>query len=136
MQRLLLLTFIFALLNSHSAWGGDKEYHCKIKSIFDLSDDGNLKLSDNNRLLTTFLVDKTSGLMKGGWLGNEVWPIKTIIDSGGSKQAFKLLTLSADVWGTNGGKNASYLYVMEYADSTEKPFMYTSGFKVVTGVCT
>lgn len=136
MKRLLLLTAVFALLNSHSSWGGEKEYHCTIKSVFNLSGNGDLKLRDDNSLLTTFLVDKTSGLVKGGWLGNEVWPTKTIIDSGSSKQSFKLLTLSEDVIGTNGGKHAQYLQVEEYAETVEKPFMHTDGKIVATGVCT
>ena len=136
MKRLLILTVIFALFNSYSSWGGEKEYHCTIKSVFKLTDDGNLKSYDNNSLLTTFLVDKNSGLVKGTWLGNEVWPTKTIIDSGSSEQSFKLLTLSADVIGTNGGKHAKYLQVEEYAETLEKPFMHTDGSIVATGVCT
>ena len=136
MKRLLLLTVIFALLHSHSSWGGEKEYHCTIKSVFNLNGDGNLKSFGNNSLLTTFIIDKTSGLVKSSWLGNEVWPTKTIIDSGSSKQSFKLLTLSEDVIGTNGGKHAQYLQVEEYAETFEKPFMHTDGKIVATGVCT
>ena len=71
MKRLLLLTAIFALLHSHSSWGGEKEYHCTIKSVFNLNGDGNLKSFGNNSLLTTFIIDKTSGLVKSSWLGDE-----------------------------------------------------------------
>ena len=135
MKRLLILTAIFALLNSHFSWGGEKEYHCTIKAVFNLSGDGNLKLLGDNGLLGTFIVDKTSGLVKGDWLSNEYWPTKTIIDSGSSKQSFKLLILSEDVIGTNGGKHAQYLRVEEYAETFEKPFMHTDGSDITTGVC-
>ena len=136
MKRLLLLAAIFALFNSYSSWGGEKEYHCTIKSVFTLTGNGNLKSYDDKSILKSFLVDKNSGLVKGNWLGNEVWPTKTIIDSGSSEQSFKLLTLSADVIGTNGGKHAQYLQVEEFAETLEKPFMWTDGNFVVTGVCT
>lgn len=135
MKRLLILTVIFALFNSYSSWGGEKEYHCTIKSVFKLTGDGNLKSYDNNSLLTTFLVDKNSGLVKGYWINNEVWVTKTIIDSGSSEQSFKLLILSRDVVGPNGGKHAQYLQVEEYVETFEKPFTHINGSIVTTGAC-
>ena len=136
MKRLFLLTVIFALFNSYSSWGGEKEYFCTIKSVFKLTSDGILKSYSSPSLLTTFLVDKNSGLIKGYWVFNEYLPTKTIIDSGSSEQSFKLLSLSADVPETNGGKHAMYLEVKEYAETREKPFMHIDGNIVRTGVCT
>jgi len=135
MKRLFLLITIFSLLSSHSSWGGVKEYHCTIKSVFQLSGDGNLKLLDDNGLLGTFVVDKTSGLVKGDWLDNEHWPTKMIIDSGSSEQSYKLLILSKDVVGPNGGKHAQYLQVEEYVETFEKPFTHINGSIVTTGAC-
>ena len=53
----------------------------------------------------------------------------------GSKQSFKLLILSEDLIGPNGGKHAQYLQVEEYAETFEKPFMHTDGSDITTGVC-
>ena len=135
MKRLFLLTTIFSLLSSHSSWGGVKEYHCAIKSVFKLTSDGILKSYSSPSLLTTFLVDKNSGLVKGYWINNEVWVTKTIIDSGSSEQSFKLLILSRDVVGPNGGKHAQYLQVEEYVETFEKPFTHINGSIVTTGAC-
>ena len=136
MKRLLILTAIFALFNSYSSWGGEKEYHCTIKSVSKLTSDGILKSYSSPSLLTTFLVDKNSGLIKGYWVFNEYLQTKTIIDSGSSEMSFKLLSLSTDVPDPNGGKHAMYLDVKEYAETLEKPFMHTDGSVVRTGVCT
>jgi hypothetical protein len=136
MKRLLVLTAICSLFNSYSSWGGEKEYHCTTKSVSKLTSDGILKSYSSPSLLTTFIVDKNSGLIKGYWINNEAWVTRTIIDSGSSEQSFKLLTLSADVSRTNGGKLAMYLQVKEYAETLEKPFMHTDGSIVRTGVCT
>ena len=71
MKQLLLLITMFIILNSHASWGGEKEYHCKTKSVFKLNDDGDLKSSDYNHYLTTFIVDKISGLIEDGIMSNE-----------------------------------------------------------------
>ena len=82
-----------------------------------------------------FHIERPSGTVLGGGLGNRFYPTKIIIDPGSKEQNFKLLYLSNPVKGTENGKNAVYIEVKEYAKTYEKPFVAVTNTKVLSGIC-
>jgi hypothetical protein len=133
-----LLVYAIGFFVCAIAHAGPLTYKCTVGAHYELASDGSLqplKKAMSASLGSEFYVDRRSGVVIGGGIGNASYPTKTIIDPGGPAMAFKLLSVSADVATTKNGKNAIYLTVQEYANSVDKPFVATDNMIIITGRC-
>ena len=127
-----LATSIFAINNLYA---GPVEYKCEINYEYFLTSSGELKEEKRIYKGEKFHIERPTGTVLGGGLGNHFYPTKKIIDPGSKEQNFKLLYLSKHVVGTENGKNAVYIEVNEYAETYEKPFVVITNTKVLSGIC-
>lgn len=130
-----IITLIMALLLSGYGYADAYSYSCQIHGEYVLGNDGKLTPNEKIYFGGEFNVERKSGVVLGGGVGNSSYPTKTVIDFGGKNQAYKLIWLSRDVTGTNGGKNAVYLTIEEYNENEFKPFSMIVSSRVLTGVC-
>jgi hypothetical protein len=130
--RLSILAFLG--ISTH-AWSGPNQYECTISEDLVLTSEGLLDSSEQIYLGGVFHVERATGVVLGGGLGNSTYPIKQIIDPGGTDQSFKLLWISAPVASTEAGRNSVYLSIREYEDKFLKPFLAVASSHVVSGVC-
>ncbi len=133
MKIMILFFCLFPTL----AFAETYSYECKVVEELSLQEDGRLITKKNNIYKNkTFHVDRNTGTVLGGGLGNSSYKTKTILDPGGTQQSFKLIWLSHPVRGTNNkGKNAVYLLVQEFYETPEKPFVLVTGFTTLSGIC-
>jgi len=131
-KYLFLATSLFSI---NSLFAGPIEYNCQIKYEYSLTSIGELSEGKMIYKGEIFHIERPSGTVLGGGLGNRFYPTKIIIDPGSKEQNFKLLYLSNPVKGTENGKNAVYIEVKEYAKTYEKPFVAVTNTKVLSGIC-
>ena len=108
-------------------------YSCVITSSYLLSDDGSLSESQY-KVGRTFTIDRGTGRAIGAIKNHNITAYgnfqPTVIDRGNHEQYFKALT----VYGSNN-PSIDVLVVQQFADSEEKPFMFSRSGEVTTGVC-
>lgn len=133
-MKFLLLSVLF--LFPSLIFASDNSYTCQINGEYKISDNGKL-LPDNQNIYIDkiFNVERKSGVVLGGGVGNSSYPTKSVIDIGSKDQSFKLIWISKDVIGTNGGKNAVYLTIDEFINGDIKPFSMILSSKVLSGTC-
>jgi hypothetical protein len=130
------LTLLIASLFSSLSYADAYSYSCEINGEYTFGSDGKLVPAKQKIYLDQkFNVERKSGVVLGGGVGNSSYPTKTVIDIGGKEQAYKLIWISKEVVGTNGGRNAVYLSVEEYNEGDIKPFSMIVGSEVLSGVC-
>ncbi len=136
MNKMLTIFATISILISSSAFSNPYTYECDIKSEYTLSDDGAL-ITSGTQIYNgkKFNVERPSGIVLGGGVGNSTYPTKTVIDPGGMGQSYKLLWTSREVIGTKGGKNAIYLTIQEYNVSSSKPFTMVIDSRILSGIC-
>ena len=127
--------FIVALFFSFECSAAALSYECLILDEKIVEDNGSLQTDHKFYKGNKFNVDKASGVVLGGGLGNSSYPTKIVLDPGGKEQSYKLIYLSREITGTNGGRNAVYLTIQEYSESMDKPFVVITGLGVLSGVC-
>jgi hypothetical protein len=130
-----ILAAIYLLLLASLAISGPYSYECKILGEYIQANDGTLVADKKIYYGESFNVERRSGVILGGGLGNSSYPKKQVLDFGSKKQAFKALWISQDVVGTDGGKNVVYLTVYEYDEGISKPFLVVAGSRVISGTC-
>lgn len=111
-------------------------YSCEINGEYSFDNQG--KLVPHNLKIylgKKFNVERKTGVVLGGGVGNSTYPTKKVLDFGGKEQAYKLIWISDDVVGTNGGKNIGYLSIEEYDEKRLKPFSMMIASEVLTGLC-
>ena len=133
MIKFVFLAASIFTINNLSA--GPVEYKCEINYEYSLASSGELKEGKRIYKGEKFHIERPSGTVLGGGLGNHSYPKKMIIDPGSKQQNFKLLYLSKPILGTENGKNAVYIEVNEYAETYEKPFVAVTNTKVLSGIC-
>ena len=130
------IALLIASLFSSLSYAGAYSYSCEINGEYKFGSDGQLVPDDRKIYLgQQFNVERKSGVVLGAGVGNSSYLTKTVIDIGGKEQAYKLIWISKEVVGTNGGRNAVYLSVEEYSESDVKPFSMIVGSQVLSGVC-
>ena len=133
-MKSLGLIFIIAL--STRVVAGPFSYECTIKGVYE---EGNVGQLVDSKLIpytnSTFRIDRKSGVVLGQLVSNSNYPIRQILDPGGPDQDYKVLWMSDQIFGTNGGRHVSYLTVNEYAKSESKPFVLVLGWNVLSGIC-
>lgn len=130
------LILLIAPLFSCLSYAGAYSYSCEINGEYTFGSDGKLVPADPKIYLgKKFSVERKSGVVLGGGVGNSSYPSKSVIDTGSKQQAYKLIWISKEVVGTNGGRNAVYLSVKEYNENDTKAFSMIVGSEVLSGVC-
>jgi hypothetical protein len=127
---ILLLSFFSPYVTA-----GVHAYECKIKSELHTNNAGLLISKNKIYLSGVFNVERKTGVVLGGGLGNSSYKTKTVIDPGGKEQSFKLLWESHPVVGISGGINSVYLTVEEFNENYLKPFIVVVGNTVLSGTC-
>lgn len=127
----LLLTMI---LFSNLSLARPDSYECKINGEQELTK-GGLDPGIGIYLGKVFHVERTTGTVLGGGLGNTSYQTRNVIDYGGESSAFKLISISKSVPVLPPGRNVEYLQVMEYEASDLKSFVAITGNNVLTGTC-
>jgi hypothetical protein len=124
-HRYLLLLLLLA-----SEGFGAGAYKCHVSQVIKLSDDGTLDDWDAFALnRKEFVVDRGTGRMTGAVTNHNMWGKPQVVDYGSHAQAFKVITVYKPM------VSLDYLYVEEFADSTNKPFLFLTGNVVVSGLC-
>ncbi|WP_444902174.1 hypothetical protein ACJJIG_04390 [Microbulbifer sp. SSSA007] len=117
------------------SFSGPFAYECNIKNEFQLNSDGQLVTEYKIYSGKFFNVDRKTGVVLGGGVGNSSYKIKQIIDPGGKEQSFKLLWISHQITGVEGGHNSAYLTIKEYNENFLKPFILVLPNSMLTGTC-
>jgi len=133
-MRVFLLMALLSLVPQY-AISGINAYECTVKNELHTNNDGELVSNRKIYIGGVFNVERKTGVVLGGGLGNSSYKTKTIIDPGGKDQSFKLLWQSHPVVGTSGGINSVYLTVEEYNENFLKPFVLVEGNTVLSGTC-
>lgn len=134
MKLQVQVLLIFMLLPS-TAYAGPYSYECEVYGEYVYSTYGELTPEKKIYFGEKFNVERKSGVVLGGSVGNSSYPTKTVIDMGGKEQSYKLLWVSKEVDDTNGGKNAVYLSIEEFNENFLKPFTLVVGSTVLSGLC-
>jgi hypothetical protein len=127
------LTLILCL--PHFVFAGEYSYSCEVKGEFFLTDEGILKPENMIYFGSKFNVERKSGVVLGGGIGNSSYPTKQVIDMGSTHQSYKLVWISREVIGIKGSFNSVYLNIQEYNSNYLKPFTLNLGSKTLSGVC-
>ena len=127
------LLFLIATGTAASAAG--PVYECEVLFEEDIGKNGKLEAGIKLYVGRTFHVDRATGTVLGRVLSNSSYATRTVIDPGSEEQSFKLISISAEVGGTDGGHNAAYLEIKEFESGYLKPFILVNNGRVLTGTC-
>lgn len=117
-------------------FGGELAYECVVLSAQQISDNGVLEPSLRVYEGKTFNVERSTGVVLGGGLGNSDYPTKNILDPGNSQMSYKLIWISNEVYGGEmPSHNVVYLEIKEWSDNFLKPFILVTSGRVLTGTC-
>ena len=120
--------FCFILLSSLSHAGGI--YDCTVANVLSLSEDGIFKSMEGNYGVgKKFIVDRSTGEMKGELKNNEPLGKLELLNEGNSIQSFSAITKN------RSSRLASYIYVQEFSKNKLKPFFYVDLHLVYSGTC-
>ena len=127
MKIILVFLFLAAPGLAHAI----DAYKCTVLDASGLNDDGRLGSTSFTGwyLDKEFVVDKGTGRVKGGLSNNNGYGQPQVLDYGSVSQAFKALTIFKPFITVN------YLYIEEFHDGNEKPFMFIDGNQVFSGKC-
>ena len=103
-------------------------YKCVVKESKMLKDDGFLEEFDYYKG-KEFIVDKATGRMNGGVTNHNANTAPNVIDPGGDQQAYKVITTFGPY------TSVAYLYVAEFTEGYEKPFMHRKDGNLLSGTC-
>lgn len=122
--------FILLIIISNIALAGGA-YKCTINYTAGLKDDGQMSETAYSklRLGREFVVDKGTGRMQGGLSNYNAYGQPKVLDYGSSNQSFKAITIYKPM------TLVDYLYVQEFNDNREKPFLFLNGKDTFSGTC-
>lgn len=134
MRKCFLILSLLCMSSSSQALGN---LYCKITSVSEMSKEGAFAPVSKTKgfyagaVGSDFIIDRSTGLMLGKYVGNDVagWETK-IVDVGSSEMSYKSFSQNRD-----GFHYAQYIEVNVYADEPKKPFVLVNT-KVLTGFCT
>lgn len=130
-------TFLIALLSciTQYSFSGPYSYECTVRNELHPSEEGKLTSDYQVYLNSIFHVDRKTGIVLGGGLGNSSYKTRTIIDPGGEEHSFKIVWMSHPVAGIEAARNTVYLQVYEYDETPLKRFVAVEGENVLSGTC-
>jgi hypothetical protein len=139
MRRLLLGVGTLAMVMSTPATAVQtpKSYFCKVKNTYGLSDAGEIKpLSDQSAWTgERFQINIKTGEMIGtSPFSSSQWARISVLDSGTSQQGSFLKVMYSSE--PNGDfVNDAYLTIQGRIEQSSRPFLYTFGPWLYSGVC-
>lgn len=106
-------------------------YSCKVVLSGELNNRGRMARTDFAKLYDglKFLVDRDTGYMYGPPRNHNENGSPVVIDRGSDEQSFKAITVYRPF------SSVEYLMIEEFSNEQNKPFMFVTGSKVITGVC-
>lgn len=110
-------------------------YECTIATEKTYDSEGLWNVSQNIYLGKKFNVDRNSGVVLGGGVGNSSYPNKQILDPGSKDSSYKLIWSTNELAGTNSARNVIFLTVYEFETNYLKPFSLVAGSTILTGQC-
>jgi hypothetical protein len=125
------ILFSFLLMNCRELYALDA-YKCNVTHTAGLTDTGGLAETNYSklRLGNEFVVDRDTGRINGGLSNNNAFGQPKVLDYGSHEQAFKVVTIYKPM------TTLAYLYIEEFNENREKPFMFIDGQNIFSGVCT
>lgn len=147
MYHLKISIFLVLISLSGASLSGELSYSCKIKHIYDLSNDGSLKASYFEKILKgkTFSVSRMNGEIIGKGIPTVLANSFKVVNRGSKDYSFKTVALfdSVNKPFSKGDETSEYtanvqlLEIQEFSDNKIKTFiaMSMSGVGLVTGTC-
>lgn len=126
----LIFAFLFIVFTNASF--AASAYKCIVTNTAALNINGKLSETEFTKFskATEFVVDKGTGRISGGTFSNHnANGQPQVLDFGSKEQAFKALTIFKP------NITINYLYIEEFAENKEKPFMFIDGSNVFSGKC-
>jgi hypothetical protein len=129
---MLKISFLISLMGlSFSVWSNDNAwYHCEVRELYSVSDKGALKMKTEGYRGETFKVDRVKSVI----IGNKVNTIynKDIVSSNPTDEGiYSLINYSRKDDGQI--RRLSSLTIQDYDEN--KPFVFTEGNYIITGIC-
>ena len=88
---------ILAVLLTVQCIAAPKNYECTVKSEFELTGDGSLRVPEMRVYAdTTFFVDRATGIVQGRVISNSEFPTREILDDGVDKSSYQVMWMSID----------------------------------------
>jgi hypothetical protein len=123
---------VVLFLASHKTQA-ESAYKCIVQDQRELQDNGTLhelsSLNPLNAIGEEFIVDKETGRTSGALINHSAYGSPEVMDIGSDQQAYKAITIYQPF------TMVELLYVEEYKVG-RKPFFFTSGTSVYSGICT
>ena len=125
-----LLTLMVALTLTHTNHASASAYKCVIEERLELTDAGALeRVRSGSYVGKDFVVDRATGRMSGILTNHGSFGQPEVEYWGLPGQAFKVLTEFG------GNKSNDYLYVQEFLEQSDKPFIFITSDEIFSGLC-
>ncbi|MFH0957831.1 MAG: hypothetical protein V1897_03925 [Pseudomonadota bacterium] len=149
-MRILISTVILLFmlfLGWHISIAGEVAYTCKVMHVYDLDDNGSLRISNWEKQFkdSEFSVSRNTGEVIGVVISTHLANSTKVINRGDKKYSFKSIADfdAIDKSLSSGNENAistasfQLLEIQEFHDGGMKPFVAMSmgGAGIVTGLC-
>lgn len=143
----MIITFFTLLVVSSASVAGELSYTCKVVHVYDLNDDGSLRISNFEKHCkgSQFSVSRVTGEIIGAPITTLLANSTKVINIGNKEYSFKSIAFfdAVNKPFSSGGEdsestaNIQVLEIQEFRDGDIKPFvaMSMSGVGIVTGLC-
>jgi hypothetical protein len=124
-KSLLLICFILPSLSN-----AENVYDCTVKNVLSLSETGIfVKMDGNFGIGNRFIIDRSTGEMKGQLANNNALSKLELLNEGNSFQSFAAISKN------RSSRLAKYIYVQEFSKNNLKPFFYVNLHLIYSGTC-
>ena len=108
-----------------------KNFKCSVQDAKKVSENGLLVSNNVTKIYIgrEFVVDRESGKMIGEVTNHNSGFIPKVFDYLPSENGYKVVTTYSP------HPSIDYLHIVEYVESLEKPFFYTTGSTIMSGKC-
>jgi hypothetical protein len=142
-----IMAFFISFVSCHSSIAGQFDYACRVINIYDLEDDGSLRISNWSKQFKGrgFLVSRITGEIIGEVVPTLLANSTKVINKGNKNYSFKSIgefdsvnkPLSSGTQDAKGTASTQLLEIQEFRRGNKKPFVATSigGAVIVTGLC-
>lgn len=127
----IIIVFLILFNVSSASIAGELSYACKIIHVYDLNNDGSLRISNWEKQFkdSEFFVSRVTGEVVGEVVPTLLARSTKIINKGDKENSFKSI---ADF-----GNQVQLIEIQEFIQKESKPFIASSmgGAGIVTGIC-
>ncbi len=122
--------FLFCFILLPPPLHAENTYNCIVKNVLSLTEDGIFEKTLNNYGIgKRFMVERSTGEMKGQLTNNAPLEKLELLNEGNSLQSFAAISKN------RSSRLASYIYVQEFSKGKLKPFFYVDLHLVFSGTC-